>query len=166
MIANFREYETDIVYLQAKRYQPGNTIGSETVQAFIGALIGKGAQKGVLIATSSFSRQALAAASYSGALKLVLIDGTELTRLMVRFNVGFGLPGPSRSSKSTWTISTRPRPSSAARSAGPSGVGVRSGGRRTHPRGRSAAKWGHRWACGGTPENTNGPVIADRPVYA
>ena len=48
----------DRVYLQAKRYQLGNTIGSETVQAFI------------------------------GALRLVLIDGAELTRLMVRFNVG------------------------------------------------------------------------------
>ncbi len=78
----------DRVYLQAKRYQPGNTIGSEAVQAFIGALIGKGAQKGVFITTSSFSRQALAAASQSGTLRLVLIDGAELTRLMVRFNVG------------------------------------------------------------------------------
>lgn len=78
----------DRVYLQAKRYQPGNSISSETVQAFIGALIGKGAQKGVLITTSSFSRQALAVAGQSGALRLVLIDGTELTRLMVRFNVG------------------------------------------------------------------------------
>ncbi len=78
----------DRVYLQAKRYQSGNTISSEAVQAFIGALIGKGAQKGVLITTSSFSRQALAVASQSGALRLVLIDGGELTRLMVRFNVG------------------------------------------------------------------------------
>jgi len=78
----------DNALLQAKRYQPGNTIGSETVQAFIGALIGKGAQKGVLITTSSFSRQALVAAGQSGAFRLVLIDGTELTRLMVRFNVG------------------------------------------------------------------------------
>jgi restriction system protein len=78
----------DRVYLQAKRYQPGNTIGSETVQAFIGALIGKGAQKGVLITTSTFSKQALAVASQSGSLRLVLIDGEELTKLMVRFNVG------------------------------------------------------------------------------
>lgn len=78
----------DRVYLQAKRYQPGNTIGSETVQAFIGALIGKGAQKGVLITTSSFSKQALAVANQSGSLRLVLIDGEELTKLMVRFNVG------------------------------------------------------------------------------
>ena len=78
----------DRVYLQAQRYQPGNTIGSEAVQAFIGALIGKGAQKGVLITTSSFSKQAVAAANQSGTLRLVLIDGAELTRLMVRFNVG------------------------------------------------------------------------------
>jgi restriction system protein len=78
----------DRIYLQAKRYQSGNTIGSETVQAFIGALIGRGAQKGVLITTSKFSKQALAVANQSGSLRLVLIDGEELTRLMVRFNVG------------------------------------------------------------------------------
>src|SRR3954453_11589642 len=49
----------DRVYLQANRYQPGNTVGSETVQAFIGALVGKGAHKGVLITTSTFSKAAL-----------------------------------------------------------------------------------------------------------
>ncbi|HTJ91445.1 MAG TPA: restriction endonuclease [Acidocella sp.] len=64
---------------QKKGHQPGNTIGSETVQTFIGALFGKGAQKGVLITTSSFSKQALAAAAtaQSGQLRLVLIGGTE-----------------------------------------------------------------------------------------
>jgi len=78
----------DRVYLQAKRFQPGNTVGSETVQAFIGALIGKGAQKGVLITTSSFSKSALNVANQSGTLRLVLLDGDALTNLMVRFNVG------------------------------------------------------------------------------
>lgn len=78
----------DRVYLQAKRYQPGNTVGSETVQAFIGALVGKGAHKGVLITTSTFSKAALNAANQSGSLRLVLIDGDALTDLMVRFNVG------------------------------------------------------------------------------
>jgi restriction system protein len=53
----------DRVYLQAKRYKPGNTVGSETVQAFIGALVGRGAQKGVLITTSTFSKAALSAAN-------------------------------------------------------------------------------------------------------
>lgn len=76
------------VYLQAKRYQPGNTVGSETVQAFIGALVGRGAHKGVLITTSTFSKAALHAANQSGSLRLVLIDGEALTKLLVRFNVG------------------------------------------------------------------------------
>jgi restriction system protein len=78
----------DRVYLQAKRYQPGNTVGSEAVQSFMGALIGKGAQKGVLITTSAFSKAATNVASQPGHLRLVLIDGSELTRLMVRFGVG------------------------------------------------------------------------------
>ena len=78
----------DRVYLQAKRYQPGNTVGSEAVQAFMGALVGKGAQKGVLITTSIFSKAALNVARQSGHLRLVLIDGDELTKLMVRFGVG------------------------------------------------------------------------------
>ena len=76
------------VYLQAKRYQPGNSVGSEAVQAFIGALYGKGSQKGVMITTSTFTKAALNVASTAGALRVVLIDGEELTRLMVRFNVG------------------------------------------------------------------------------
>ena len=78
----------DRVYLQAKRYQPGNTVGSEAVQAFMGALVGKAAHKGVLITTSSFSRAAVSAAERTGQLRIILIDGNELTRLMLRFNVG------------------------------------------------------------------------------
>jgi restriction system protein len=78
----------DRVYLQAKRYQPGNTVGGEAVQAFIGALVNKGAHKGVFITTSSFTKAALNAANQSGSLRLVLIDGEALTRLMVRFGVG------------------------------------------------------------------------------
>jgi restriction system protein len=79
----------DRVYLQAKRYQPGNSVGSEAVHAFMGALMSKGAQKGVLITTSSFSKAALGvAANQIGHVRMVLIDGQELTRLMVRFGVG------------------------------------------------------------------------------
>ncbi len=78
----------DRVYLQAKRYQPGNSVGSEAVQAFIGALIGKGSNKGVLITTSTFTKAAATVANQSGSLRIVLIDGEELTRLLLRFNVG------------------------------------------------------------------------------
>ena len=78
----------DRIYLQAKRYNATSLVGSEAVQAFMGALLGKGAQKGVLITTSTFTKPALQVASQSAHLRLVLIDGNELTRLMVRFGVG------------------------------------------------------------------------------
>ena len=78
----------DRIYLQAKRYQIGNSVGAPAVQGFIGALVGQGAQKGVLITTSTFTQEALNAAAQSGSLRLVLIDGDALTKLMVRFNVG------------------------------------------------------------------------------
>ena len=79
------------VYLQAKRYQPGNTVGAEAVRGFIGALYGKGAQKGVLITTSDFSKDARATASQAGQFRLVLINGEELTTLMLRFGIGVRL---------------------------------------------------------------------------
>ena len=49
----------DVVYLQAKRYAADNTIGRERIQQFAGALVGQGAQKGVFVATSSFSKGAI-----------------------------------------------------------------------------------------------------------
>ena len=58
------------------------------VQAFLGALVGQGAQKGVLITTSGFTKNAIEAARQTAGLSVVLIDGDELTRLMLRFNVG------------------------------------------------------------------------------
>ena len=42
----------DVVYLQAKRYAPDNTIGRERIQQFAGALVGQGASKGVFVTTS------------------------------------------------------------------------------------------------------------------
>ena len=78
----------DRVYLQAKKYAPGNTVGGEAVRAFMGALVEKSAQKGVFITTSSFSKGAINAANQAGNLRLVLIDGDELADLLIRFNVG------------------------------------------------------------------------------
>lgn len=50
----------DVIYLQAKRYAPDNTIGRERIQQFAGALVGQGATKGVFVTTSSFSKSAIA----------------------------------------------------------------------------------------------------------
>ncbi|MCU0839521.1 MAG: restriction endonuclease [Rhodospirillales bacterium] len=77
----------DSIYLQAKRYAPGNVIGVEKVREFAGSLVERGATKGVFVTTSSF---AAGAAVYVERIpqKLVLIDGEELTRLMIRYDVG------------------------------------------------------------------------------
>lgn len=64
----------DRIYLQAKRYQLGRAVDADTVRAFIGALLTKGAQKGVLITTSQFSAPARTAAGQAGGLRVVLID--------------------------------------------------------------------------------------------
>lgn len=77
----------DAVYLQAKRYAADNTVGRERIQQFAGALVGQGASKGVFVTTSSFSKQAIEYAK-KVPQKIVLIDGDELTRLMVRYGVG------------------------------------------------------------------------------
>lgn len=77
----------DIVYLQAKRYAPENTVGVDKVREFAGSLVERGAAKGVFVTTSQF---APAATTYADRIpqRLILIDGDELTRLMVQYGVG------------------------------------------------------------------------------
>lgn len=77
----------DRVYVQAKRYAPGSSVGRPEVQAFTGSLVGLGATKGVFVTTSSFSAQASDFASRVPQ-RIILIDGKRLTELMVTYNVG------------------------------------------------------------------------------
>lgn len=77
----------DIIYLQAKRYATGNVIGVEKIREFAGVLDERGATKGVFVTTSHFAPHALTYAQRSPK-RLVLIDGDELTRLLVRYGVG------------------------------------------------------------------------------
>jgi restriction system protein len=77
----------DIVYLQAKRYSQGNTVGVDKVREFAGALVERGAAKGVFVTTSQFAPAAQAFAERIPQ-RLILIDGEELTRLMVQYGVG------------------------------------------------------------------------------
>ena len=78
----------DVVYIQAKRWE--NTVGRPTVQAFAGSLEGFRARKGVMITTSTFSREAI---EYVGQIekRIVLVDGPELARLMFEHNLGVSL---------------------------------------------------------------------------
>jgi restriction system protein len=76
----------DRIYVQAKRRTEGS-VGRPEVQAFVGALDGKGANKGVFITTSRFSPDAQEWADRL-ARRVVLIDGERLAALMIRFGVG------------------------------------------------------------------------------
>lgn len=74
------------VYLQAKRYAE-NAVGRPAVQAFAGALAGAKATRGVFITTSRFTAEAQDFADRLPS-RVVLIDGPELGRLLVRYRVG------------------------------------------------------------------------------
>jgi restriction system protein len=78
----------DRIHLQAKRYRADNRIGVEAIRAFAGALDGSGSRKGVFITTSAFSTEAVAYAQRQQSKRIELIDGEQLTRLMVRYSVG------------------------------------------------------------------------------
>jgi len=77
----------DQIYLQAKRYAADNIVGASAIRDFFGALSLKKAQKGIFVTTSSFSKSARETAAQLGG-RIVLIDGKQLGRLMVRYNVG------------------------------------------------------------------------------
>ncbi len=77
----------DMVYIQAKRYAPENTVGRERIQKFAGALVGQAASKGAFVTTSSFSKQAYEYAQ-KVLQRIILPDGGELARLMIPYGVG------------------------------------------------------------------------------
>ncbi|WAT25345.1 restriction endonuclease [Aerococcus urinaeequi] len=76
---------TSTVYLQVKRYAEKNIVGRPAIQEFYGALASVNADRGVFITTSSFSKGALEFARNQG---IVLIDGIQLTELMLEYKVG------------------------------------------------------------------------------
>ena len=80
------------IYLQAKRWTDG-TVSRKEIQAFVGAISGKGARKGVFITTSSFTKEAKEYATTVGDFKVSLIDGLELAGLMIESDLGVALVG-------------------------------------------------------------------------
>lgn len=77
----------DQIFVQAKRYAEANNIGAGAIRDFYGALSLKKAQKGIFVTTSAFSQPAIDTARGLGS-RIVLIDGLQLSRLMIRYNVG------------------------------------------------------------------------------
>lgn len=77
-----------VIYLQAKRWN--KPVGRPEIQKFAGALMGKGANRGVFLTTSRFTRGAI---EYSDGLqpRLSLIDGPTLVELMYEYDLGVSI---------------------------------------------------------------------------
>ncbi len=78
----------DKIYLQAKRWDRKSNVGPDKIRDFIGALTIKHAKKGILITTAKFSKEAIETAKRDSDHSVKLIDGYELTSLMVENTVG------------------------------------------------------------------------------
>jgi restriction system protein len=77
----------DLIYVQAKRWKVERPVGPKDIRDFIGSLQIKNAHRGVFITTSSFTKDAIDAAT-KGGKQIVLIDGARLTALMIELGVG------------------------------------------------------------------------------
>jgi restriction system protein len=73
------------VFFQCKRYR--GTVGSDKVRDFRGAMAGRG-DKGLLITTGTFTREARAEATRDGAPLIDLIDGEQLCILLKEHQLG------------------------------------------------------------------------------
>jgi restriction system protein len=81
------ELGLDVIYFQAKRLKPGVAVPISAVRDFAGSLESFRASKGIFVTTAHFS-----AAAYDFVQqvtrRIILIDGSKLTDLMVRHNIG------------------------------------------------------------------------------
>jgi restriction system protein len=77
----------DRIYVQAKRYADGNSISAGAIRDFFGSLDRFKANKGLFVTTSTFSPSARETSDLLSK-RIVLIDGAQLARLMIRHGVG------------------------------------------------------------------------------
>jgi restriction system protein len=73
------------VVFQSKRY--AGTVSASIIRDFRGAMIGR-ADKGLIISTGTFSRDARAEAIRDGAPAIDLVDGQELAEILKRYELG------------------------------------------------------------------------------
>lgn len=77
----------DNVYVQAKKYAEGNSVGVNDMRNFVGAIDGANTTKGVFVTTADFTKPAKDFVKLSSK-RIILINGKELARLMVLYGVG------------------------------------------------------------------------------
>ena len=90
-IINEDKLGLDKIYVQAKRFAPGHTVGRSDLQKFVGSIEGKSKhRKGVFVTTSSFT---VGAKEYIEKVQknVILIDGQRFVCLMIEHDVGVKL---------------------------------------------------------------------------
>ena len=73
------------IHIQAKCYSSDHTVAARDLRDFGGSLLRKKSPKAVFITTSSYTKPAM---EYAKENDIILIDGKELLRLMIDYNVG------------------------------------------------------------------------------
>lgn len=76
------------IYIQAKKWSTDHKVSRPEVQKFAGALQGEKATKGLFITTTEFTKDAQDFAANLLGSNIVLIDGNQLTKLMIKYNLG------------------------------------------------------------------------------
>ena len=76
------------IYIQAKKWSADHKVSRPEIQKFAGALQGEKATKGLFITTTDFTKDAEDYAANLRGSNIVLINGNQLTKLMIRYNLG------------------------------------------------------------------------------
>lgn len=74
----------DLIYVQIKHWGVDHPVGRPEVQAFVGAIAGKGG-KGLFVTTSKFTKQAI---EYAQGQHIILMDGEKLAFNMIEHDFG------------------------------------------------------------------------------
>jgi restriction system protein len=77
----------DVIYMQAKRTKPNSRIPVSAVRDFVGSLEARHATKGIFVTTAEFTTATLDFVA-TISKKVVLINGSQLAKLMIRHNIG------------------------------------------------------------------------------
>jgi restriction system protein len=76
----------DVVCIQAKRWEA--SVGRPVIQSFVGSMDLHRSKKGVILTTSTFTKDAQEFVNRIEGKKVVLIDGEQLADLMIEHNLG------------------------------------------------------------------------------
>lgn len=80
----------DSIYIQAKRWNKDSIVGSQEIKQFSGAMhqFALTSQKGMFVTTTKFSKDARDYAEKNITQKIVLIDGEQLAKLLIDYDLG------------------------------------------------------------------------------